>query len=57
MPRNDADRLAFVLGDIVTEKFVLLETCGEEVNVVENGVLDVGLCEHGGELRLPNPFG
>ena len=57
MAGEKANGLAVIFGDIVGEKFVGLEAGGEEVNIVENGVADVGFGENGGELRLPHTLG
>jgi len=43
-----------ILGDAVGEQFVRFESCGEEVNVVENGIANVGFGQNGSELRLPD---
>src|ERR1700738_2150567 len=54
---NQANGLPVIFGDVVGKQFVGLEASREEVNVVENGVTDVGFRENGSELRLPNALG
>jgi len=46
-----------ILGDVIRKKFIGLETGGEEVDVVKDRVLNIGLREDGSELRLPDTLG
>src|SRR5579863_400257 len=54
---ENANGLAMVFGDVVGEQFFGLEAGGEKMDVVENGVADVGFGEDRGELRFPHALG
>ncbi len=49
--------LAAVFGDVSAEEFCGLESGGEKVHVVHEGVRDVSGGQNAGKLRLPNALG
>src|SRR6266478_6667812 len=54
---DDPNGLTVIFSNVIGEQLLRLEARGEEMNIVENGVSNVGLREDGGELRLPDTLG